>query len=413
MTSGTNEGEVWEPSDLCDRSQHEVMPARPWDEHEAGETIRSIMRVVEAAWDPTTWWPTHPDEQASTSEPLPIVYCGAAGVVWGLDYLFRQGYRTNIDLSNAARLIRAEVPQAESSMPWYPTSYMVGELGVALVQALLFDDTSARDVVKQRILANLEDRACELFVGTTGSMLAALFMLKKDGSSIWRELLINSFDALWSRWEEKAPGIWLWSQRLYDRPVHSWVGAGHGFAGNVAIMLAAGDLVDASRRKEMKRRATGTVKALAIRSDGRANWPRYFGEESDRPVQWCHGAPGIIASFATVPSDWDPVLNTLLVEAGELIWAAGPLLTIGKGCGICHGAAGNSFALLKLYRRTGDARWLERARVLAMYAIDQMQVQHKYWGRPWYSLWTGDIGVALALQACLAEDDRICSFDVW
>jgi len=398
---------------LYDRTQHEALTKREWSAEEARKSIRSIIRDSEVAWNPAAWWPQHPDEQGTSNELLPIVYCGAAGVVWGLDYLRRMGYESKLDLAAMAHIIMSNMPRLNPEEPWVPTSYMVGELGVFLVNALLFDDTTALAPMKQRILANLDDSAFELFVGTTGSMLTARFLFEKLGSPIWRELFIRSFDALWARWEEPAPGIHLWAQHLYDRPVHSWVGAGHGFAGNVAVMLASGDLIEESRRDELKRRATVTVKALANRSNGKANWPRYFGEPTDMPVQWCHGAPGIIISFSAMPIDYDAELNALLIEGGELVWEAGPLSTIGKGCGICHGAAGNSFALLKLYRRTGDPRWLERARVLAMHSIDQMRAQHKHWGRPWYSLWTGDISVALALHACLAEDDRICSFDTW
>ena len=398
---------------LYDRGLHELLPRRRWSAEEERETVHSIVRDAAAAWNSVTWWPPHPDEQGAANEPESIVYCGAAGTLWGLDYLRRVGYDSDFDLTGAARVIPPEVRPELREGPWVPTSYMLGDLGVLLVKALLFGDIPARVLVQQRIEANLDDRACELFCGTTGSMVAARFMFEKFGSPIWRELFTRSFDALWSRWEERAKGIYLWSMSLYDRPVHSFVGAGHGFAGNVAVMLASAELIDESRRNELKRRATDTVKALAHRENGRANWPRYFGEPSDTPVQWCHGASSIVASFAAMPADHDPELNALLIEGGELVWEAGPLSTIGKGCGICHGAAGSSFALLKLYRRTGDTLWLERARVFAMHAIDQMRAQHKHWGRPWYSLWTGDIGVALALNACLTEDDRICSFDAW
>jgi len=36
-----------------------------------------------------------------------------------------------------------------------------------------------------------------------------------------------------------------------------------------------------------------------------------------------------------------------------------------KGAGICHGTAGNGYALLKTFERTGDELWLERARALS------------------------------------------------
>ena len=78
----------------------------------------------------------------------------------------------------------------------------------------------------------------------------------------------------------------------------------------------------------------------------------------------------------------------LLLAGAELTWRTGPLA---KGPGLCHGTAGNGYALLKTYAVTGDDLWLERARSFAMAALDQLQQR--------YSLFTGDIGAALFAQA--------------
>ena len=67
-----------------------------------------------------------------------------------------------------------------------------------------------------------------------------------------------------------------------------------------------------------------------------------------------------------------------------------------QGRGVCHGTAGNGCAFLALHARTGDGRWLERARAFAMHALEQVDPS-----KPRHSLWTGDIGVALYLRACL------------
>ena len=72
-----------------------------------------------------------------------------------------------------------------------------------------------------------------------------------------------------------------------------------------------------------------------------------------------------------------------------------------KGSSICHGTAGNGYALLKAFARTGDERWLERARRFAVHALAQMRRQRTSRGRGRYSLWTGDLGVALYLADCL------------
>ena len=63
-----------------------------------------------------------------------------------------------------------------------------------------------------------------------------------------------------------------------------------------------------------------------------------------------------------------PELGALLGEAGRFTWAAGPRT---KGAGLCHGTGGNGYAFLKLYQRTNDPIWLDRARQFAMTAIVQ------------------------------------------
>jgi uncharacterized protein YyaL (SSP411 family) len=97
----------------------------------------------------------------------------------------------------------------------------------------------------------------------------------------------------------------------------------------------------------------------------------------------------------------DLIPRDLAIGAGELTWRAGPLR---KGAGLCHGTAGNGFAFLRLYELTGDPLWLERARRFAMHAVDQVADQRARFGRGRYTLFTGDIGVALYVQACLDED---------
>jgi lantibiotic modifying enzyme len=44
-------------------------------------------------------------------------------------------------------------------------------------------------------------------------------------------------------------------------------------------------------------------------------------------------------------------------RSGEAVWERGLLM---KGPGLCHGISGSCYALLRLYRATGDQRWLRR-----------------------------------------------------
>ena len=127
----------------------------------------------------------------------------------------------------------------------------------------------------------------------------------------------------------------------------------------------------------------------AQRDGGLCQWPP-TDEPPSKPqpirTQWCHGAPGMVASLASL-APADEQLTELLVAGGELTWQAGPLK---KGAGLCHGTAGNGYAFLKLFERTGDELWLERARRFAMHAIEQVEQARAEHGRGRHSLWTGD-----------------------
>ena len=69
-------------------------------------------------------------------------------------------------------------------------------------------------------------------------------------------------------------------------------------------------------------------------------------------------------------------------------------------------------AAMKAFARTGDERWLERARRLAVHALGQVERLRDANGRGRYSLWTGDVGTALFAAACLDLDARYPILDI-
>ena len=127
-------------------------------------------------------------------------------------------------------------------------------------------------------------------------------------------------------------------------------------------------------------------------------------------VQHCNGAPGIINCLADFPLDARWPVAALLKQAGELVWDAGPPV---KFPSLCHGAAGSGYAFLKLYERTGDDKWLNRARKFAMHAIDQCDDALGKYGQRKFSLWTGDLGLAIYLWDCITGDARFPTIDVF
>ena len=181
------------------------------------------------------------------------------------------------------------------------------------------------------------------------------------GEERWAEAARETAQALAGR----RDGDGLWTQRHYGDDVRS-LGAPHGLVGNVGALLHVED----ERNEALMRRTAALLARTAVLEDGLATWPLGHGrglEARDGQIrlQWCGGAPGIVIAAA-------PYLDEELLLAGaELVWQAGPH-SLEKGAGICHGTAGNGYALLKAFARTGDEHWLERARRFAVHALGQV-----------------------------------------
>jgi hypothetical protein len=394
---------------LFDPSLHERLTARRWDEPRVRAAIAAIAADTETAFDEGSLWPAHPhDEKVGRLPRLASLYLGASGVIWALHELERVG---------AAELRRDWAPVAVRLAEDYPfrpdfevfvegpvPSLWMGEAGILLVAHTLAPAAWQEERLLEAVRANAANPSWELMWGSPGTMLAAQFMDQRTGADVWREAWHNSADLLWAEWRDD-----LWLQDLYGSRVHI-LGPAHGFAGNV-LALASGNLLEPARRTELERRALATAAKYADRSDGLAQWPMSLepreGKSQEVRTQWCHGAPGIVASLATL-APRDEQLTDLLVDGGELTWQAGPLA---KGANLCHGTAGNGYAFLKLFKRTGNELWLDRAQAFAMHAIEQIEQTTATYGRGRYTLWTGDPGTALYLHSCLTATAAVPTLD--
>jgi hypothetical protein len=180
----------------------------------------------------------------------------------------------------------------------------------------------------------------------------------------------------------------------------------HGFAGNAWALISGRHLLDPLTWSSISSRIAATLRTTAVRSVDGLNWPAFVGQGSDKPflVQHCHGAPGMVTALSRL----EEPIDDLLLQAGDLTWKAGPLR---KGSNLCHGTAGNGFAFLKLFERTGDDMWLGRARAFAMHALAQSDAEAVELGQRRYSLWTGDIGLACYLWECVRATARFPTVD--
>jgi hypothetical protein len=377
---------------LFEPAAHERLTDDRWEPDRVHAAIRGIAEDAERAFD--DGWPTHPqdsDEDSDSERRFRTVYLGGAGVVQALDALQRRGL---------LELRGDYVPYLEQRYePDFPDadherSLWMGETGIRLTVQRLSPSRENADRLHELIGANARDERREVMWGSPGTMLAAAAMYEETGEARWLDLWRES--AAWLR-RDWDPQTGVWTQQLYGQ-VEQYIGPAHGFAGCVLALSRDAD-------DELHRRAAETMRRYAVEEDGLANWPPTASMQTlrggrDRQIrlQWCHGAPGVVASLGAVATG-DDEHERLLLAGGELTWRAGPLA---KGANLCHGTAGNGYAFLTLFERTRDELWLERARAFAMHAVAQVAHARAELGRGRYTLWTGDPGTALYLADCLA-----------
>jgi hypothetical protein len=372
---------------LYDPAQFEPLSEEPWDEGRVRGGIAAIVADADAAYDPETLWPAADWDGWDTPLPLKALYVGAAGVVWALDRL-RPYAESALDLravaEHASSLWEApDFPRSLTAPPHPERGLFGGRTGTLLVACLLGAGGSSAHDLRELIRANVDHESEELFWGAPGTLVAAAALG-------WDNLAQKTADALFARRDEDG----LWTQRLYGNEYRS-LGAPHGLVGNVQALLR----VEHARNEALKRDTATILAAQAIMEDGLATWPlrldgELVGGDGEIRLQWCGGAPGVVISA------WDYLDEELLLAAAELVWQAGAH-SDEKGAGICHGTAGNGFALLKAFARTGDELWLERARRFAVHTLAQVERLP-----PRYSLFTGSLGAALFAAACLEGHAR-------
>jgi len=360
-----------------------------WDEARARAGIREVVADTDRAFrGPKLFWKAHEWDGWHGTSPMKNLYVGTAGVLWALDRL-REHAGTTLDL----RALAARNVELFRERPDYlkgftlpeprDSSLLCGEAGILLVACKLGNLEYADDLYE---LIRSPNEAEEVMWGAPGTLIASHAMYTWTGDARWRDAWDETAKGLLARRDEDG----LWTQRLYKQ-VYKSLTPPHGLVGNVCALLPR---LEEETAAELKRDSAAVLARSVHREDGIANWPprerpELPGPDGEIRVQWCAGSPGIVITAAEYLDE------ELLLAGAELPWRTGPP-TLEKGPNICHGTAGNGYAFLKTFERTGDEEWLDRARRFAMHALEQVE---RVDGR--YSLWTGQLGVALYAAACI------------
>ena len=381
--------------------RHEPLAGDAWSELAARAAIERWVTMALADFDPDRGWRAHPREDGGPpGEPLHELYGGAGGAIWALEHLAEVGaVHKRWDFRDFVAGLAEKQVSALADSRHGSASFLLGESGLRLLHWKLTRDDAVAQRLFDVIEGNLHNPVCEQLWGSSGTVLAAIAMAEYTGEARWAGLVQRTVQTLWDEMEpiDAAAGNWGWVQHLYGR-VETLIGAGHGFVGNVYPAVRGAAFITPELHDAFAARALDFLQATALRDGDCVNWwPRVPPPSpATKPplVQDCHGAAGIVCRLAALPrsvpdhAGWD----TLLLQAGELTWRAGPLT---KGVAFCHGTAGSAHALLHLFARTGDQRWLERARAFAMHGIVQVEQErsrprhgspHAVDGRPGHGL---------------------------
>ena len=337
---------------LYEPVRHEPLGAAPWSEIAARAAVARIAHDALDSFSAETLWPAHPLDGPDPPDTRHLdLYYGAGGMIWALQHLRRVGaIDRDFDFSATTASLVERHHEVIASWDNAHGSYLLGDTGLLLLQWQATRNAAVADRLFATIEANLHHKALEALWGSPGSLVATLHMAEATGEPRWRDQLECGLRILLDAMVFDAElGAWLWVQDLYGR--HSrYLGAGHGFAGNIFPALGGASWVPSELVQRFADRALQTLQATAVVDGTRINWAPEHDPRGQPPNKWlvqdCHGGPGIVCRLAAAPRT--PAWDALLLGAGELTWQAGPLE---KGVGLCHGTAGNGYALLKLSRR--------------------------------------------------------------
>lgn len=387
---------------LYRREAFEPLTEQRWNPDRVRTAVRDMVADIDRALrGPRLLWQADPWDSWRSTSPQKNLYVGAAGVVWALHELRERGVaETTLDPAELAlRTLDAFRAKPDFIKGWkeLPTpresSLLLGESGILLVAWRLTRAEELADDLLARVRANIDNEAEEIFWGAPGTLVAARMMAEWTQEDRWRDSCRESAEAILAR--RGADGLWV--NHLYEQEYRSLTPP-HGLTG---IVLALLPHLDDARRDALERETNDVLARTAVVENGLANWPPrpgqgLVGPDGEIRVQWCAGAPGIVIAASEYLDE------ELLLAGAELAWHTGPK-NLDKGPGICHGTAGNGYAFLKAFARTGDERWLDRARHFAMHALEQVERLRTQRGRGRYSLFTGDVGAAVYAADCLDE----------
>lgn len=358
--------------------------------------------------------------------PTASVAYGGAGVAYGL-------YRIACATSNPAWLAAADIwltraardihrDEAFHNSALEMTPEVVGHVsplhaapGIFAVQALVgqaMGDLASQQAAIEAFAA-ASQAPCENLdatLGRCGTLLAASMLLEtipahsQLQTTSLRELGDDVIRGLWQQLDTYAP--------VSECPEIRYCGAAHGWAGMLFATMrwcrCTGQAMPSAVEQRLEQLAE-----LAEPIGRGARWPWVIPPKGRRGQVtympgWCNGSAGLVYLWTLAHERFRS--EKYLALAQQAAWNAWE--GTGAIASLCCGLAGQAYALLNLFKHTGEQDWLTRARELTNRAVlvsrdPHTQRQAAPDGTPLRdeSLYKGGLGVAvLAAELAMPRD---------
>ncbi|KAK0178949.1 hypothetical protein PV327_007786 [Microctonus hyperodae] len=323
------------------------------------------------------------------------IYTGNSGIAH-MFYLLYQRFNDPSYMTRAVELLE-RLENTKSSMR--DITFLTGEAGRLALSAVIYHSMNNQSkslsmISKLKVLFKyaITHSYDELLYGRVGYLYALLYVNKNISpppiDDEWIKQLIACILSSGREYSMaksyKTPLMYRWHEKEY-------LGGAHGLAGILYILLQAREFLT---KQQLRDDIEPSIKYLQSLRFPSGNFPSSIGNTSDKLVHWCHGAPSMTMLFSLAYQVYgDESFLETAKDCGEVVWARGLLK---KGCGICHGVAGNAYTFLCLYQITKEPKYLYRTCKFAEWCFEYEKRQNRIPDRP-YSLFEGLAGGSMSL----------------
>uniref|UniRef100_A0A3Q3XC25 Glutathione S-transferase LANCL1 n=1 Tax=Mola mola TaxID=94237 RepID=A0A3Q3XC25_MOLML len=282
------------------------------------------------------------------------------------------------DVFGEASFLQKALEHAECSLKHltrrHDVTFLCGDAGPLAVAAVVYcrlQRAQEADVCITRSVAVVKgsgELPNELLYGRMGYLYSLVFINRQLGQDrIPLQYIQQISEAALASGEHLSRRLRVQNQSplMYEWYQEQYVGAAHGLAGIYYYLMQPGFVAMEEHVHRLVKPSVDHVCRLKFPS---GNYPPCIGDDRDLLVHWCHGSPGLIHMLLQAYRTFGA--RQYLDDArqcGEVVWRFGLLK---KGYGLCHGAAGNAYAFLGLYRHTQEPKHLYRACMFADWCMN-------------------------------------------